>query len=464
MRIIFTIIFLTSIFSCSTTRAHIDNNEINRPLLDYIFSDNVVLQIGKPIKFWGWTEPNNKVSVTFNNQEYKIKSKKTGHWEIEIIEPKNEGPFTIEISTDKDSIAIKNIVLGDVWICAGQSNMDWPLSKTDNYSAEQSKCCPDFRYRKIKKSISDHAAIALNKSNNQEWLITSKINHGTMSGVAYHFGQRLKTYNSNPLGILEITYPDSRIEAWLKHGNRHTNPTSKAYNKPSVVFNEMIAPIKKFPVKGIVWYQGESNNLDSLDSYDYRDKLSQLITEYRNIWGDDLNVIIIQLPNYESIPIDGNANWAILRESQSTVNKIHGVTTVTTIDLGEANNLHPTEKLTIGKRAAIAAESLLLDTDNLSSGPLYKGHFRRNNQITIEFDNVGEGLENKKGSEVQFHYLKKNGVRKAITGQIINNQIIIDLFGADLIIELQYAWENNPDHLTLYNQAGYPASSFRVKL
>ena len=225
----------------------------------------------------------------------------------------------------------------------------------------------------------------------------------------------------------------------------------------------MIAPLRDFPVAGIVWYQGESNNLNAIDSYEYRTKLSQLITDYKNQWGKDLRIVVVQLPNYESIPINGNANWAILRESQSTAAHIEGVTTVTTLDLGESNKLHPSDKQNIGYRAALAAESLTHTFENLCTGPIYIASHIVGHQLSIEFSHIGEGLVSK-GEKIEFSLLENNGTQRLAYGIVKNNMVVIDLPYIDSIQEIQYAWDNNPPHIALYNKAGYPAASFRIRL
>jgi len=465
MRILlFTVILLTLIFSCSTSKPQLVKEDNQRPLLDYILSDNVVLQKNRPITFWGWANPKENISVVFDDKNYKVKSDKSGKWDIKIPEPKHNGPFNLKIIALNDSLLISNITIGDVWVCAGQSNMSWPLSKTQNYDSTKLNCCPNFRYRKIKKSTSDQANVTLDNQNNKDWLLPTENNCGSISGVAYHFAEQLMNNRNDHLSVLDISYSDSRIEGWIKSTKGLNNPTNKNYNNPGVIYNNMIAPIQNFPIRGIIWYQGESNNLNSLDSYSYRNKLRQLITDYKSLWGEDLKVVIIELPNYESIPIDGNTNWAILRESQKSIKDINGVTTVSTIDIGEPNNLHPPNKRTIGKRAAEAAISLIQSSDNLSSGPTYSHHTIKKNTISINFNNLGGGLMLLKGSNVQFIALGKDGSKKTIVGRKVKDQIVVDLDNIETLKELQYAWENNPKSLTIYNEAGYPASSFRISL
>ena len=461
MRILLAIVLLFTMFSCSLTNTHADLTH-DKPLLDFIFSDNVVLQKNQPINFWGWTDAKQKVEITFDNKVYNVTSNKSGKWTIEI--PATiEGSFVLKVTSQEAEIVVNNIVLGDVWICAGQSNMRWPLSKSMSYNEVLSNCCSSFRYKKIDKAISDQKVETLSEKNTKNWWVPNSDNCGTISGVAYHFAEQLLKSQSTPLGILDITYPDSRIEAWLEKTTHITNPTIKSYNNPGVIYNAMVAPLQDFPVTGIVWYQGESNNLDSLDSYDYRIKLNELITNYKKYWGENLRVVIIKLPNYESLPVDGNTNWAILRESQASVANLEGVVTVSTLDLGETDILHPKDKKNVGHRAALAAQSLAESRENLCSGPIYSGYQIVDNKMSIAFTNIGEALV-ARGESIEFNLIESNGTRRRIRGIIENNKIIINLPNIDAIHEILYAWENNPTHLAIYNQAGYPASSFRIQI
>ena len=462
MRILLSIVLLFTIYSCSLTTNTHSSVTHDKPLLDFIFSDNVVLQKNQPVNFWGWTDAKQKVKINFDNKVYNVTSNRFGKWTIKIP-VLSDGPFILKVTSQEAEIVVNNIVLGEVWICAGQSNMQWPLSKSESYNEVLSDCCSDFRYRKIYKSISDQKVETFDKKNAKNWWMPTNDNCGSISGVAYHFAQQLVKNLTCPLGILEVTYSDSRIEPWLQKSTQLTNPTSKNYNDPSVIYNAMMAPLRDFPVSGIVWYQGESNNLDALDSYDYRTKLTQLIKDYKNLWGEELRVVVVQLPNYESIPTDGNSNWAILRESQATVINMEGVTTVSTIDLGEPNILHPRDKQNVGYRAALAAESLDQTFENLCSGPIYKASHIDGNQISIEFSHIGEGLVSK-SEKIAFSLLESNGKEGLTYGIVKNNKVVIDLPNISSTKEIQYAWDNNPQQLALYNKAGYPASSFRIRL
>lgn len=237
---------------------------------------------------------------------------------------------------------------------------------------------------------------------------------------------------------------------------------------PTLLYNKMIYPVLRFPIKGVIWYQGESNANNEKDAYAYRILFANMIRQWRRDWKiGDFPFLFVQLANYmpaKEQPED--SNWALLRESQTETLKVPNTAQAVIIDLGEANDIHPRNKKDVGYRLALGAEKLAYGKDLVSSGPVFKNYKVEENKVTISFENVNSGLICKRkcgnvngfaiaGVDKKFYWAK---------GIIKNNEVVIWSEHVKKPVYVRYAWADNPEDVNLYNKEELPATPFRFEI
>ncbi|RXJ00256.1 sialate O-acetylesterase [Anaerobacillus alkaliphilus] len=238
------------------------------------------------------------------------------------------------------------------------------------------------------------------------------------------------------------------------------SPTFFQY-KPSGVYNAMIAPLKNYPMKGVLWYQGESN---TNQPEGYTKLFHALVNDWRNNWQiDEFPFIYTQLANFDPGETEVSNNWAILREEQRKALEIPNTAMAVTIDLGQYNELHPQDKKTVGKRLALCARKLAYEEDIVFSGPIYQEIERVDNSIQLTLDHVGSGLAAKNGNLKQFTICGKDGIFLPATATIVDDKIVVSHEQISGPKHVRYAWANNPDGANLYNKEGLPASPFTTE-
>lgn len=458
MRLLFAIIIVN--FSCNkdsiVEKSITDSNYKICPLI----SKHAVLQREVSNLIWGWNEKFEKINIQINDLKYTTKTNKEGFWKVNLEPTKAGGPYKLSISGKKLNVEIDSIYFGDVWICAGQSNMTRTLKKTSYKIEEPLSLLTHLSQLKIQKHLSE-SPTQINGLSSYSWSKASSKSILNYSALAYHFASELLKKEKIPIGIINLTYPDSRIEGWLSQDSPTNINTGKPYDVSSSIYNGMVYQLKDINAKGVLWYQGESNNINKVDSYNYRDKLKVLIEDFRELLkSNHLPFLIIGLPNYESIPIDGNVNWAILRESQESALKIKNVGLVNTLDIGETQNLHPNNKHLVGKRAAKLALKM-------ANNPNKEIKFTRlnhvdmdSNSITLNFINTNGSLLSKTDSIRGFELITLNDTYN-LQGIIKDSTVMIPFKNTDTTLELRYAWSNDPKDISLSTQDSLPISSFR---
>ena len=253
-----------------------------------------------------------------------------------------------------------------------------------------------------------------------------------------------------------------KIESYRLPGFSRINQT------PTLLYNKMIYPILKFPIKGAIWYQGESNTGDEKEAYNYRDLFQKMIQQWRNDWKiGNFPFLFVQLANFmqpRELPED--SNWAILRESQTETLELPNTAQAVIIDIGEANDIHPRNKKDVGYRLALAAEKLAYGKDQIIAGPTFKGYEIDKNKVIVSFFNVENGLVCKNkygyvngfaiaGADKKFYWAK---------GMVQDNTVVIWNSNVEKPLYVRYAWADNPDDVDLYNKEGLPAVPFRFTI
>lgn len=443
-----------------------------------IFGDHMVLQRERKAPVWGSADPGEKVTVKAQGQEKSATADEKGKWRVELDPLNATGPIELTIS-GKNSITLKDVLVGEVWLCSGQSNMGFTLQRAANATeALKNADRPTVRLFKVKDEYKDHPQEDLSGT----WQVCTPDDAKGFSAVAYFFGTELQKKVDAPIGLIQSSWGGTRAEAWIpratfdalklpyepqwteqwlhpKKANSESNSTSRErpYEAPSVIYNAKIAPIVGFAMRGAVWYQGETNTAHPAE---YRQVLSALIKSWRDVWQEgDFPFLVVQLPNFKTSTRD----WVTLRQSQAQVAKdLPNVGMVVTIDIGDPHNIHPTEKLTVGKRLAAVAEKMAYEMNVPDQGPTFKSLNIQGNRAIVTFSHDEGGLE-AKGELKGFQIAGADGKFVDAEAKIEGDKVVLTAKDVSEPVAVRYGWENDPT-CTLYNRAGFPAEPFDQKM
>ena len=433
--------------------------------LPNIFSDNMVLQRNSEVTFWGFANPQEEVVITpsWNKETYKIKASNQAKWEIVIPTPKEGGPYTITIK-GYNEIFLKNILIGEVWICSGQSNMEmnasWGIENSDE--AVKNALNPNIRFFLVPKLT------ATTPQNNISgtWTECSPETMKYFSAVGYFFGKRLQEELKNvPIGLISSNWGGTPAEIWmpeeviqndavLLEAAKTRKEESYGPNQPGRAFNAMIYPLTKFKIAGALWYQGESN----VGSTVYDKTLSGLITSWRKLWKYDFLFYYVQIAPYKYG--EDHFGGSVIRDAQRKVlQEVPNTGMVVTSDISPIDDIHPKDKKSVGIRLAnLALANTYKANTALVNGPLYKGISIEKNKITATFD-YAEGLYFKDKKADLFEVAGADNVFYKANAVIKNNTVVLQSDKVKAPVKVRYAWKNT-DQATLFNKANLPASSF----
>jgi len=452
-----------------------------------IFGDSMVLQCELPVPVWGWADPGEEVSVSLGDQSMKVKADKDGRWQVKLDALKaNADAQTLTVS-GTNKIEVRDVLVGEVWICSGQSNMEWTLGGTLN-AKEEVDAAQHAQIRLF--NVPGHTTSPLPKDTCPgNWQVCEPKTAGGFSAVGYFFGRRLHAELKVPIGLVGSNWGGTRIEPWTSPAGFQSVPELKeiadqvaAYNgetkvgggSPSAIYNAMIHPLAPFAMRGAIWYQGESNGGEG-ESYYH--KTQALVNGWRELFNPDLAFYWVQLADFQN-PNDnpaGGDGWAKLREAQRKALTIKHTGMAVITDIGQANDIHPRNKQDVGWRLAQwALNQTYGKQDLVPCGPLYKSHKVEGGAIRLAFDHVGSGLMVglKEGLEPTKQVEGGKLGRFAIAGadqQWHWAEATID--GADIVVKssevadpvaVRYAYTMNPTGANLYNKEGIPASPFRT--
>ncbi|QDT66060.1 sialate O-acetylesterase [Calycomorphotria hydatis] len=486
--------------------------------LPAIWSDNMVLQVEKPVQIWGWAEPSEDVSVNVklvdgdsatSLAQGKTQAGADGKWMLSLGQISADhlgGKCEVDVKGDNE-LTVSNVLLGDVWVCSGQSNMVWTVSNSNNAQEEiASAKYPEIRLFIVANKIAQEPVDDVSG----EWKLCSPDSVPPFSAVGYFFGRELHQHLDRPIGLIKTCWGGTPAEAWTTHETlekdfvslmeasvkrdeyskaqipkypetlkkwqekvkqakaegkraprRPKDPDPMANpRRPAVLYNGMIHPLIPFPIKGAIWYQGESN---AGRAAQYRTLFPAMIKDWRQLWGEDFPFLFVQLANFRQRsdnPYD--SQWAELREAQSMTLSLPNTGMAVTIDIGEANDIHPRNKQDVGKRLALAARKVAYGEDDIVySGPTYKSMEVRGNEVVLSFDNVGGGLVAEGGKLEGFAIAPVDGPFVWADAKIEGNTVVVSSPQVAEPSAVRYGWAENPP-APLYNTEGLPASPFRT--
>jgi sialate O-acetylesterase len=447
----------------------------------------MVLQQQTEAPIWGKATPKKNVRLitSWDNRSYSSLSDSNGNWMIKVQTPAAGGPYSISISDGKE-LVLKDILIGEVWICSGQSNMEMPLAgwgKILNYENEiASANYPSIRLLHIQRTISAKPEDDV-KTVSGGWQVCSPATIPGFSSVGYFFGRELFTKLNIPIGLINTSWGGTIAEAWTSgeslelmpdfrnavkavreqtasESNPATPQTPVNPNRTTLLYNSMIYPLAPYAFQGAIWYQGESN---ADRAYQYRDLFPLMIYDWRKTWNKDFPFYFVQLANFmkrETEPQE--SRWAELREAQFRTLRLKNTGMAVAIDIGDADDIHPKNKQDVGKRLAAIAEANTYRLSVAFSGPLYESYIIEGNTIRIKFKHVENGLKTNDGNELTGFAIAGPDHRFLWAKAVIDGKdVVVSSPDVEFPVAVRYGWANNPE-CNLFNSANLPASPFRT--
>jgi sialate O-acetylesterase len=477
-----------------------------------IFTDNMVLQRDIDAPVWGLAAPGESVSVDIAGVGAETVADEDGTWSVNLPPLPAGGPHEMVISGTK-TVTCENVMVGEVWIASGQSNMQWPMSasmRSEEFIAAAGD--PDLRLFTCPNVMRDEPVDHVDGL----WAACTSESVFGFSAVAYHFGMRLREELGVPVGLINASWGGSWIEAWISRatleadeafapGLRRYENALQAYevgladmnrrrhehrvgmrdamqgagefpadpgapdnprdqvNHPSGMYNGMIAPVVPYGLRGALWYQGESNAI-SRESWAYRKLLHALINDWRELWGlGPFPFLVVQLPDWLMAPeLPADDMWAEIRESQAAALELENTGLTVTLDIGDIEDIHPTNKHDVGARLALNALRIAYGRDVLDSGPTYASMEVHDGAITVGFENVGAGMDTVGGEPLAgFAIAGSDRVFHWADSSIEGDTIVVRSDSVHHPKAVRYAWASNPT-CNLTNDSGLPAPPFRT--
>ena len=438
-----------------------------------MFSDGMVLQRNSNPSIWGKADPNTKIEITtsWDEKKYQFLSSSDGNWKTELNTPEAGGPYTITINDGTD-LVLSDILIGEVWIASGQSNMEMPLRGFRDQPVLDSKETiaqshnPQIRLFQVKKVS---WAMPLNDCSGN-WKEASPTSVATFSAVAYGYAKILQEKLKVPVGIIQTAWGGTRIEAWMTTNSLKSFPdvwippvenrVLASKNTPSGLYNGMISPLVGYGMKGMIWYQGETNRKNW---YEYAKLLPTMVREWRSVWGiGDWDFYYVQIAPFDKPTDKSYAFFPLVREAQSKALKDipnSGMAVLT--DIGAKNTVHPADKESVSKRLSYLALAKSYGFKDVKwSGPVYRNMEINEDKAILSFD-FAEDLYFKNQESVNFEIAGNNKVFYPAVAQIKGSKIEVSSSNVKKPVAVRYAFKAWVEG-DLYNADGLPASSFRT--
>ncbi|GJM64190.1 sialate O-acetylesterase [Persicobacter diffluens] len=418
-----------------------------------IFSDHMVLQQQARVKIWGWGKPYEmvKISTTWAPDHIdSVQVTSQSYWELEVQTPAAGGPYEMLIE-GWNSIAIKDILIGEVWLGSGQSNMEWSvnLGIEDGEKEAAQANFEDIRFFTMPTSV----ALTPQQMHAGRWVKCTPATMRDFSAVLYFFGRDLHQELSAPVGLINASWGGTPIEVWMPEASVNNDRALREAAQllpampwcpiePGRVFNAMIHPIIPFKIKGAIWYQGESNVENAAT---YSRAFAGLINAWRSAWGSDFPFYFAQIAPYNGYGED-NVNGAIIRDQQRLVLDRVGHTGMVMIsDIGNLTDIHPRNKVDVGRRFAhLAFQNDYGRTVKNMNGPQYDHFEVSKGKINVYFSNIQGDLQFHQSKNSLFELLTNEGEWLQAEAKIVKNMVVLNKPDSD-IVGIRYAYKNTSE-------------------
>jgi sialate O-acetylesterase len=469
--------------------------DVNLPA---ILASHMVVQRDLPVHVWGWAAAGEAVSVSFRGESRAATTDELGRWSVYLSPGAAGGPFTLTVK-GANTLTLEDVLVGDVWVASGQSNMEFEMRKAATAAADLPKASnARIRLLIVNKSATEFPQTDFKGTG---WAASTPETAKDFSAVAWYFAREIEEREHVPVGVIDSTWGGTLAECWTSLTALGSDPglapvftvrghltereatalledkvrqkqiaEAKAQGKPepkfgwhppltvwapAMLWNGMIAPLTPFPIRGVIWYQGESNSqLERFPTYERLFKT--MITDWRRQWQvGDFPFLFVQLANFKST---AKEDWAPVREAQLRALELRNTGMAVTIDVGNPDDVHPTDKLTVGHRLALTGRAVAYGEDLESSGPLFRQVTTEGGKLRVWFDHAA-GLQAKGGDLTAFEVAGADGVFVPAQASIEGKTVVVSSAAVAAPVGARYGWANSPQ-CHLYNGAGLPASPF----
>ena len=468
-----------------------------------IISSHMVLQRGMPIHVWGWSDPGEKVSVEFNGASRSAVGDELGDWSVYLPPQSAGGPYQLTIA-GSNRIVLDDVLIGDVWFASGQSNMEMPLKGFNGAPLKDSaKEIANANNPRIRLLLIPHKSSDFPlRDADASWTVCSPETAANFSAVAYFFGRDIVNQEHVPVGLIDSTWGGTVVEAWMSLDaissdaglmpvfatraemmkaqadanaimarNRRedtaarqagTTPPPHPWRPapeswaPAGLFNGMVAPVTPYTIKGVIWYQGESNSRLTFAPM-YVKLFPALIRDWRTQWREgEFPFLYVQISSFKS---NATEAWAVIREAQRRTLSVANTAMAVTIDIGNPDNVHPADKQTVGYRLALTARALAYGEDVVYSGPIFRQATPEGDDVRVWFNHTADGLTAKGGALEGFEIAGEDRNFVSANARIDGKTVVVSNPDVKDPKYVRYGWANSPE-VNLYNSAGLPASPF----
>ncbi|MGB8261600.1 MAG: sialate O-acetylesterase [Terracidiphilus sp.] len=469
--------------------------------LPRVLSSHMVIQRDLPVHVWGKAAPGEEVSVSFRGETRATRAGELGRWSVYLKPGAAGGPFqlTVEGAGEKP-LVLDDVLVGDLWIASGQSNMEFEMFKAATAAQDLPHAAiPHIRLLVVKRKAVNYP---LDDVETEGWAASTPESAREFSAVAWYFAREIEQREKVPVGVIDSTWGGTVAESWTRLAalgedaalapvfrswgkmtegetdapmrDRYENrqrEEARAQGKPEprfpwhpqldswgpgMLWNGMIAPLTPMAIRGVIWYQGESNSATERGPL-YKRVFSTMIEDWRRQWGvGDFPFLFVQISSFNPGP---GETWAVLREQQRRTLTLANTAMAVTIDIGNPDDVHPTNKLDVGLRLALAARALSYGEDISYSGPNFRQATPEGSAIRTWFEHHAKGLVARGGELTGFDVAGADGKWSAATAKIDGNTVVASSPDVPEPVAVRYGWANAPA-CNLFNGLGLPASPF----